>query len=105
MSCTVNMSEEYYSGSIQQNCNGGLVSNCHFSKDIDHAVTADISSPDIWHQNPQHRLQEMTTATVPLVCTSYGNNLSSVGRYRRHLCSKLSQKGGKWWLLQDSQED
>lgn len=32
---------------------------------------------------------------VPLMCPSYGNNLSSLGRYRRHLCSKLSQKGGE----------
>lgn len=34
--------------------------------------------------------------TVSLVCTNHGNNFPHVGRHRRHLCSKLSQRGGKW---------
>lgn len=43
--------------------------------------------------------------TVPLVCTSYGNNLPHVGRHRRHLCSKLSQKGGKWQCCKITKTD
>ena len=74
-----------------------LVNSQHLGGDVDYAVLQTsapwLSALEASAQTPGDIISNVT---VPLVCTSYGNTFSHFGRYRRHLCSRLSQKGGKW---------